>query len=127
MQRIYNFQASIDRIPLDEIDVDPTSRDDAVPYLAGFLAILLDVETRAALIVLLEKYFMSDKSRKRGRPGMDLLVIVLLAGLKHATDMDYDRLTTWANQMGVLRQIMEPRISSGIVVSVFMIMCQNVL
>jgi len=64
---------------------------------------------------------------KRGRPGMDLLVIVLLAGLKHATDMDYDRLTTWANQMGVLRQIMEPRISSGIVVSVFMIMCQNVL
>jgi len=48
-----NFQASIDRIPLDEIDLDPNSHDDMFSYLAGFLAILLDVETRAALIVLL--------------------------------------------------------------------------
>jgi len=53
MRRIYNFQASIDRIPLDEIDLDPNSHDDMFSYLAGFLAILLDVETRAALIVLL--------------------------------------------------------------------------
>ena len=37
---------------------------------------------------------------------MDLLVIVLLAGLKHATNCDYDRLTVWANELRVLRQIM---------------------
>jgi len=40
MRKVYDFQTSIDRIHLDEIEFDLNSRDDTVSYLAGFLAII---------------------------------------------------------------------------------------
>lgn len=106
MRKVYDFQASIDRIPLEDIDLYPNSRDDTVGYLEGFRAILLDPETREAIIALIHQYFKPQMRTNRGRPGMDLLVIILLAGLKHATNCDYDRLTLWANELTVLRQMM---------------------
>ena len=51
MRKIYDFQSAIDRIPPDEIKLDLTSRDDTIKYLVGFLAILLDADTRAGLIL----------------------------------------------------------------------------
>ncbi|MCY4159385.1 MAG: hypothetical protein OXE92_11075 [Bacteroidetes bacterium] len=46
MRKIYDFQVSIDRMPLAEIDLHPNS-------LEGFRAVLLDDRTRKAFIALL--------------------------------------------------------------------------
>jgi len=51
-----------------------------VAYLEGFRAALLDDETREAIIALLREHFKPETCSNRGRPEMDLLVIVLLAG-----------------------------------------------
>jgi len=80
MRKIYDFQASIDRIPWEDIDLYPNNRDDTIAYLEGFRTALLDDETREAIIALLREHFKSETCSNRGRPGMDLLVIILLAG-----------------------------------------------
>jgi len=45
-------------------------------------------------------------SKHRGRPGMNVWVMVLLAALKQELNCTYHRLATMANQMGVLRLLM---------------------
>ncbi|MCY4000279.1 MAG: hypothetical protein OXF84_05670 [Bacteroidetes bacterium] len=42
----------------------------------------------------------------RGRPGMNVWVVVLLAAFKQELNCTYDRLATMANQMGILRLMM---------------------
>ncbi|MCY3999892.1 MAG: hypothetical protein OXF84_03665 [Bacteroidetes bacterium] len=45
-------------------------------------------------------------SKRHGRPGMNIWVVILLAALKQELNCTYDRLATLANQMGILRLMM---------------------
>ncbi len=90
---------------MEEIQLDPRSRDVIQVFLYGLRQIFLDLPTRLKLMDLLERY--KPGTRKNcGRPGMDVWNILVLAGLKQALHCNYDLLTALANHMDIVRQML---------------------
>ena len=106
MRTVFKSQLSLNQIPIQEIELDPKSRDDIIKYLYGLQCIYLNAQTQEKLFSLLRRSYVPEKRKDRGRPGMDLWRILVLAGLKQVLNCDYDRLEVLANGLKVLRQML---------------------
>ena len=103
MRSVFDFQACLDTVPIAEIEIDPRSRDIISRFLYAMQQIFQDTSAREKLFRLLEQEYKSDTRKDRGRPGMHLWRVLLLGALKQAIDCTYDRLTFFANELGILR------------------------
>ena len=99
---------SLGQIDIDDVELNPRSRDDIPAILKGIQELHRDPEVRKQILDLLSSHLLQDRSsngngrgeqddRKKinpdnGRPGMSLWEILVLAILKQGLNCDYDRL-----------------------------------
>ena len=106
MRIVYDLQLNLDSVLIEEIKINPNSRDKMESFFSAVRQIFLDDSTRERLFQLLEQYYKPDTRKDCGRPGMMLWRVVILAALKQTIHCDYDRLTTLANGLENLRLIL---------------------
>ena len=92
--------------PIEEIEIDPRSRDDMPAVLRGLQALYTNRKARREIFAILNERMCSQVNRGRGRPGMNFWRIFVLAVVKSALDCDFDRLTDLVNHHEVLRQML---------------------
>ena len=97
------------QVDIDDVELDPKSRDDIPAVLQGIQSIHRDADLLERILNLLSSHLFQDDASAEGsgegtkpeagkinpnvrRPGMSLWSILVLAILKQALNCDYDRL-----------------------------------
>ena len=106
MRKTFETQLEIGSTPIEKIEWDTHCRDDVTAVLRGLQELYQHVPTRNRIFALLEIHVQPEVSRHRGRPGMSLWQIFVLAILQKALDCDFDRLTNLANSHKEVRQML---------------------
>ena len=103
-----NKVLSLGQVDIDDVELDPKSRDDIPAVLHGIQSIHRDADLLEKILNLLRSHLFRSsegdgsgdecgKDRDKinphvGRPGMSLWAILVLASVKQALGCDYDRL-----------------------------------
>ena len=117
MRIVHNPQLVFGQVPIEELPLDPRSRDDIPAVLKGIQHLFRHVPLRTKIFDLLERHLLHDASAAaesaappsarpdpgRGRPGMELWAVLVLALLKQGLKCDFDRLTELANKHSDVR------------------------
>ena len=103
MRKVFREQYPLGATPIEEIEINPKSRDDIPALLLGLQTIWKDTDRRAELFELLDRHLVPGKRRDTGRPGMDLWRILVMAVLKQGLDCDFDRLHELVNEHRTVR------------------------
>ena len=116
MRIVHNPQLVVGQVPIEELPLDPRSRDDIPAVLKGIQHLFSHVPLRTQVFDLLERHLLHDASATepsappsarpdpgRGRPGMELWAVLVLALLKQGLKCDFDRLTELANKHSDVR------------------------
>ncbi|MYJ52886.1 MAG: hypothetical protein F4093_09570 [Gammaproteobacteria bacterium] len=92
MRKVETAQLEIGSVFLEDVVINPKSRDDIPALLLGLQHLYVVPELRARLFALLEAEVNPGISKETGRPGMDLWNMLVLAILKQGLGCDWDRL-----------------------------------
>ena len=93
--------------PIEEVKIPEKSRDELPAVLRGLQHIHRERELNKAVLDLLEERINPrEKNKGMGRPGMSLWEILVLAVVRLALGIDYDRLEHIANYDLLVRQIL---------------------
>ena len=103
MREVHGRQFQLGQVPIEQIWIDPKSRDDIPAVLKGLQHIWSDEELRARLCALLDEHVLPETDREVGRPGMELWRILVLGVLKQGLGCDFDRLHDLANHHETVR------------------------
>ena len=115
MRVIQSPQFSLGQIPIEDLQFEPSSRDDIPAILQGIQFIYCDVDLRNAIFDCLEQHILKSHHAAEegsaaehdgpalvdplnGRPGMQLWDILVLGLLKQGLNCDCDRLAELANR-----------------------------
>ena len=90
-------------MPIEEIWINPKSRDDIPAVLKGLQHIWCDEELRERLFALLDEHILPEADRTVGRPGMELWQILVLGVLKQGLGCDFDRIHELTNHHDTIR------------------------
>ena len=104
MREVQRRQMQFGQVAIEDIWLDPKSRDDIPAVLRGLQH--LYVEQRKELFGLLESHIFPGTDRTVGRPGMDLWRILVLGVLKQGLGCDFDRLQDLANNHRTVRAML---------------------
>ncbi len=112
MRRVHDTQRRPDAPDIRRIRLTVKSRDDIPAILIGLQDPCGDEGTRKRLSGLLDRMVLPGKSRRVGRPGMELWTILMLGVVKQGLGCGFDRLQELANQHIPIRRRPEagPRI-----------------
>lgn len=105
MRTSINLQLSIDTVLIKDIELDLQSRSPVVAFLYGLKHLLMNERAVYELKRLLDTY-TTGVSKRHGRPGMSLWVVILLAAVKQELRCSYDNLALYANSLIPLRLMM---------------------
>ena len=103
MREVHRRQFRLGEVPVEQIWLDPKSRDDIPAVLKGLQHIWSDEALRARLFALLEEHVQPEVDHTVGRPGMALWPVLVLGVLKQGLGCDFDRLHDLANNHGKVR------------------------
>ncbi len=106
MRTVESMQIEIGATAIENIVIDPKSRDDIPPLLLGLQHLHATAALREQVLALLEAHVSPAARKDTGRPGMHLWRILALAILKQGLDTDYDRLTRIASHDTLARQML---------------------
>ena len=106
MREVHRSQFQLGQVPIEEIWINPKSRDDIPAVLKGLQHIWSDEESRARLLALLDEHILPEADRTVGRPGMDLWQILVLGVLKQGLGCDFDRLHDLTNHHETRREFL---------------------
>ena len=104
MRKVQYRQMQFGQVAIEDIWLDPKSRDDIPAVLRGLQ--YLHKEKREELFGLLEAHIRPGTDRAVGRPGMDLWRILVLGVLKQGLGCDFDRLQDLANHHRLVRAML---------------------
>ena len=104
MREVQKRQMQFGQVAIEDIWLDPKSRDDIPAVLRGLQHVY--AERRDELFGLLEAHILPEKDRAVGRPGMDLWRILVLGVLKQGLGCDFDRLQDLANNHRTVRAML---------------------
>ncbi len=104
MREVQRRQMQFGQVAIEDIWLDPKSRDDIPAVLRGLQHIY--VERREELFGLLESHILPGTARTVDRPGMDLWRILVLGVLKQGLGCDFDRLQDLANNHRTVRAML---------------------
>ena len=96
----------IDEMQIDQVKLDPHSRDDIPQLLKGLQYIFLNPILLAQVLKILDDLFPKEIDLNNGRPGMDMWSILVLGVLRLNLNCDYDRLHNLVNNHNTIRQIL---------------------
>ena len=105
MRQKFEQQLSLGTTPITEVKIPLKSRDGLPPVLAGLQYIFMTPELNEKVFAILEKKVCQGK-KKTGRKGMGLWEMFVLATIRLALDIDYDRLLHNANFDVLVRKVM---------------------
>ena len=91
-------------VGIEQIELDPTSRDDIPQVLRGLQHLYCTPELREEVFKILASVIPEEISADIARPGMELWKILVLGTLRLCLNWDYDR-ETWQ----CLPAVREPR------------------
>ena len=106
MRKVQSTQCELGGTFINDISINPKSRDDIPLLLRGLQHLYMDRELRDKLFALLDAQVNPTARKDTGRPGMDLWRILVLAIFKQGLQCDYDRLTELANEHKTLREML---------------------
>ena len=106
MREVHRSQFQLGQVPIDEISINPKSRDDIPAVLKGLQHIWCDEELRERLFALLDEHILPEADRTVGRPGMDLWQVLVLGVLKQGLGCDFDRLHELTNHHDTIREFL---------------------
>ena len=104
MRKVQRRQMQFGQVAIEDIWLDPKSRDDIPAVLKGLQYLYKD--KRGELFGLLEAHIRPETNRKVGRPGMDLWRILVLGVLKQGPGCDFDRVHDLANNHRTVRAML---------------------
>ena len=104
MREVRKRQMQLGEVAVEDVWLDPKSRDDIPAVLRGLQH--LHKERRGELFGLLEAGIRPGTDRTVGRPGMDLWRILVLGVLKQGLGCDFDRLQDLANNHRTVRAML---------------------
>ena len=105
MRKRFEQQLRIGQISIQDADIDLKSRDYYVALMRALKEIFTTPEYNKEIFRVLEEKILLGK-KATGRRGMDLWQIFVLAQVRLALNIGYDRLHTMANHDSLLRQVM---------------------
>ncbi|NCU31611.1 MAG: ISNCY family transposase [Candidatus Moranbacteria bacterium] len=105
MRKRFEQQFSLGQLPISETFIDLKSRDSYIHVMRGLKEMFITPEYNEMVFCILEDKIINGK-KATGRPGMDLWQIFVMAQVRLALDLSYDRLHTMVNNDKLLRQIM---------------------
>ncbi len=105
MRQRYSPQPDLATVPIENIVLPLTSRDELPPILAGLQWIWTHPTLKTEIFALLEAKIINGK-KATGRTGMDLWQILVLGTVRLGLDADYDRLEHFANYDTLLREML---------------------
>ena len=103
MREVHRSQFQLGQVAIEEIWINPKSRDDIPAVLKGLQQIWCDEELRERLFGLLDEHILPEADRTVGRPGMDLWQILVLGVLKQGLGCDFDRIHELTNHHDTIR------------------------
>ncbi|MFQ5788003.1 MAG: hypothetical protein ACE5H1_08475 [Thermodesulfobacteriota bacterium] len=107
MRKRFEIEYEKGATPIEEVKIPEKSRDELPAVLRGLQHIHRERELNKAVLDLLEERFNSrEKNKGMGRPGMSLWEILVLAVVRLALGIDYDRLEHIANYDLLVREIL---------------------
>jgi len=113
MRTIINQQKQLGFVSIENIQLDPKSRDDIPQILRGLQYIYTSHPLREKVFEILAEVVPNRVGKKEekasrvlGRPGMEQWKILVLGVLRLGLNADYDRIHELANQHKILRQML---------------------
>ncbi len=108
MRQDINRNPTLDLIPIEEIQINPKSRDDIDRALRVLQKIGCTNSVREKVLSVMKKHLAAEGGRQNlGRPGMNYWRRFVLMVIKNALKCDYDQLTALANSYVQLRQMLQ--------------------
>ena len=105
MRKRFEEQHEIGLKLISETRVSLKSRDDFPAVVISLKEIFINKKLNAKVFNVLEEKVLKDK-KATGRPGMTLWQIFVLAQVRLALNIDYDRLEMMVNNNSTLRQLL---------------------
>ena len=106
MRKRFETQLSIGLTPIAEV-VIAKGRDELAPTLAALQHIFVTPELNEKVFSIVEEKVASGSKNYKGREGMTLWQILVLATCRLTLDADYDRMWDFANHHTLIRKIMQ--------------------
>ena len=119
MREILEAQQTLGQVPIEDIEIDSSSRDEMPAVLRGLKFIFCNQGLRSQIFALIDEQVLKSSVGKApsgtdsesgktidphtGRPGMSLWMALVFALVKQALNCDFDRLCDEANQHKTLR------------------------
>ena len=91
---------------IEEVALDPTSRDDIPQLLRGLQYLYMMPSCRVEVLQILDDMIPEEIDRTTGRPGMVLWRILVMGVLRLNLNWDYDRLCEMVNEHRMIRQML---------------------
>ena len=106
MRQVQDPQLKLGSVGIEEIRLNPKSRDDIPAILLGLQHLYADADLRARLFALLEKELCPGVNLDVGRPGLELWKIVVMGVVMQGLGCDFDRLHELVNEHRTLRKFL---------------------
>ena len=120
MRIVHNPQLVFGQVPIEDLVLDARSRDDIPAVLKGIQQLFANRSLRQQIFDLLQRHLLDNPAADdqpsvpptaqpdpgRGRPGMALWAVLVLALLKQGLKCDFDRLTELANKHSDVRSML---------------------
>jgi len=113
MRIVHELQKDMGRISVEDIQINPKSRDDIPQILLGLQHIYTTPTLKKDVFSILAELRPASKSNPaelsnpdNGRPGMDQWKILVLGALRLGLNTDYDRICELANEHNTIRQML---------------------
>jgi len=106
MRKRFETQLCIGLTPISEIKLPTKSRDELAPTLAALQFIFINQELNERVFTIVEKKIKTGTQNFKGREGMNLWEILVLAVCRLTLDCNYDRIQDLANHHSLIRSLM---------------------
>ena len=106
MREVRKKQMELGELRIEEIRLNPKSRDDIPALLQGLQYLYGKDARRREMFELLEKEFRPGVDLGVGRPGMELWRVLVMGVLKQGLGCDFDRLHELVNEHKTIREFL---------------------
>jgi len=105
MRQRFELQLSIGQTPIQEIYINPKSKNSLDQLIAALKEIYCNKEYNDKIFRIIEEY-LPDADRGNGRPGMNLWTVFVLGQVRKCLGASYDMLHNLSNNHLLLRQLL---------------------
>ena len=105
MRKRFELQLSIGQTPIEEIRINPKSKNALDQLIAALKEIYCNKEYNDRIFSIIEKY-LPKVDKNNGRPGMNLWTIFVLGQVRMCLGLDYDMLHNLSNNHSLLRKLL---------------------